>query len=87
MTSHSNAFAQAVLATCLAAGSCAQNSQVRQPVADAAQTAAHSEANFTSVFNGIDLTGWTGDTSGYTAEDGDLVCLKEGGGNLYLAND
>ena len=39
---------------------------------------------FVSVFNGVDLTGWTGSTDGYAVEDGNLVCLKEGGGNLYI---
>ena len=34
-----------------------------------------------SLFNGKDLSGWTGDTKGYTAEDGILVC-KKGGKNL-----
>lgn len=42
------------------------------------------EAGFTSLFNGVDLTGWVGDTDGYTVEDGKLICLKEGGGNLYV---
>ena len=42
------------------------------------------EEGFVSVFNGIDLTGWTGDTDGYGVENGSLVCLKEGGGNLYI---
>ncbi|MFQ5570374.1 MAG: DUF1080 domain-containing protein [Rhodothermales bacterium] len=42
------------------------------------------EGGFVSVFNGVDLTGWTGATDGYAVENGRLVCLKEGGGNLYL---
>lgn len=33
------------------------------------------------IFNGKDLSGWTGDTKGYVAEDGVLVC-KKGGKNL-----
>lgn len=40
--------------------------------------------DFVSVFNGEDLSGWTGATDGYAVEDGLLVCLKDGGGNLYL---
>lgn len=43
------------------------------------------EEGFVSVFNGQDLTGWTGAIDGYGVEDGSLVCIKEGGGNLYLA--
>ena len=34
-----------------------------------------------SLFNGQDLSGWKGDTAGYVAEDGILVC-KKGGKNL-----
>ncbi|MCP4507110.1 MAG: DUF1080 domain-containing protein, partial [Fuerstiella sp.] len=37
--------------------------------------------SWTDLFNGKDLTGWTGDTKGYVAEDGKLVC-KKGGKNL-----
>ena len=35
----------------------------------------------TQLFNGKDLTGWTGSTNGYLAENGVLVC-KKGGKNL-----
>jgi hypothetical protein len=42
-----------------------------------------SEEGFVKIFNGKDLSGWTGDTGGYAAEDGELVCKKGGGGNLY----
>jgi hypothetical protein len=38
-------------------------------------------ADWSSLFNGKDLEGWTGDTDGYVAEDGLLVC-KKGGKNL-----
>ncbi|MBE3070967.1 MAG: DUF1080 domain-containing protein, partial [Planctomycetes bacterium] len=38
---------------------------------------------FHPLFNGRDLTGWIGATRGYVAENGTIVCLKEGGGNLY----
>lgn len=43
--------------------------------------AGNEEEGFTSLFNGTDLTGWIGDTKGYKAEDGVLVCKP--GGNLY----
>lgn len=50
----------------------------------AAEATTTSEDGFISVFNGTDLTGWTGDVNGYGVEEGNLVCLKEGGGNLYI---
>ena len=33
-------------------------------------------ARWTDLFNGEDLTGWTGDSEGYVAKDGVLVCQK-----------
>lgn len=44
-----------------------------------------TEEGFTSLFNGKDLTGWTGDTAGYKAENSELVCMP--GGNLYTEAD
>ena len=41
------------------------------------------EEGWTALFNGKDLTGWTGDTEGYVAQDGKLVCLPDKGGNIY----
>ncbi len=38
-------------------------------------------ADWTQLFNGTDLAGWTGDADGYVAEEGKLVC-KKGGKNL-----
>jgi len=39
---------------------------------------------FASLFNGQDLTGWTGSTKGYLVKDGNIVLdPKLGGGNLY----
>lgn len=49
-----------------------------------AQAQQDPDSGFVSVFNGTDLTGWTGAVDGYGVEDGNLVCLKEGGGNLYI---
>jgi len=40
---------------------------------------------FVSLFNGKDLTGWTGDTAGYIVEEGKIVCAD--GGNLYTAEE
>ncbi len=40
-----------------------------------------TEAGFIPLFNGVDLTGWTGDKVGYRAEDG--ILLVDPLGNLY----
>ncbi|MCX6867055.1 MAG: DUF1080 domain-containing protein, partial [Verrucomicrobia bacterium] len=48
-------------------------------------TARAEETGFTSLFNGKDLTGWAGDTKGYVAEDGMIVCRP--GGNLYTEKE
>jgi len=46
------------------------------------------EEGFVSLFNGEDLTGWTGDTKGYRVEDGKIVLdPKRGGGNLYTVGE
>jgi len=37
--------------------------------------------DWTSLFNGKDLSGWVGDTKGYVVENGEIVCKP--GGNLY----
>lgn len=39
---------------------------------------------FRPLFNGMDHTGWTGNTKGYVVQDGRIICDPErGGGNLY----
>ncbi len=48
------------------------------------KVATNKEEGFVSVFNGSNLDGWTGNTEGYAAENGKLVCLKDGGGNVYI---
>ena len=40
---------------------------------------------FVRLFNGVDLTGWVGDTEGYVVENGVLVCRP--GGNLYTEGE
>ena len=45
------------------------------------------EDGFVSLFNGEDLSGWTGDTDGYEAENGKLVSPAKGGGNLFTEKD
>lgn len=44
-----------------------------------------SEPGFTALFNGKDLSGWTGDTKGYVVEDSVLVCKP--GGNMYTERE
>jgi hypothetical protein len=43
-------------------------------------------AGWGELFNGKDLSGWTGDTKGYFAKDGNLVCEK-GGKNLFTEKE
>jgi len=45
------------------------------------------EEGFTSLFDGKTLEGWKGSTAGYAAENGVLVCKKEGGGNLFTVKE
>jgi hypothetical protein len=41
---------------------------------------------FVPLFNGRDMTGWTGNTEGYFAKDGVMVCdPTKAGGNVYTA--
>lgn len=49
--------------------------------------AGEPESGFESLFNGENLDGWVGATKGYAVEDGALVCLKKGGGNLYTQRE
>ena len=43
--------------------------------------------DFWQLFNGEDLKGWQGDTTGYVVEDGRIVVYPElGSGNLYTQN-
>jgi hypothetical protein len=43
------------------------------------------EEGFVTLFNGADLSGWVGDTAGYAAENGLLVCKPAG--NLYTEKE
>ena len=47
--------------------------------------ASDAEEGFTPLFNGKDLTGWTGDVKGYSVEDGTIVCKP--GGNMVTEKD
>jgi hypothetical protein len=45
-------------------------------------------AGFVPLFNGRDMTGWTGNTDGYYAKDGKMICdPKKAGGNVYTADE
>lgn len=48
-----------------------------------APEAAFDETGFLPLFNGKDLTGWTGDMRGYVAEFGKLVCKETSHLNLF----
>lgn len=58
-------------------------------VQEPAEVAPTLEEGFVSLFNGKDLSGWVGDTTGYVAEDGKIVVHPErgGGGNLYTEKE
>jgi hypothetical protein len=43
---------------------------------------------FVPLFNGRDMTGWVGNTNGYYAKDGVMICdPKKAGGNVYTADE
>lgn len=42
---------------------------------------------FTPLFNGADLTGWIGSTSGYFVQDGVLICDPATGGTLLTSDE
>ncbi len=45
-------------------------------------------AGFMPLFNGRDMTGWTGNTTGYYAKDGKMICdPTKAGGNVYTADE
>jgi len=51
-------------------------------------TAQEKSEGFIALFNGKDLTGWTGDTKGYVAEDGKIVIYPDrSSGNLYTVDE
>jgi hypothetical protein len=45
------------------------------------------EGGFKSLFDGKSLAGWTGSLSGYTVEEGNLVCVAGGKGNLLTEKE
>ena len=50
---------------------------------------APKDDGFVALFNGVDLKGWVGNTDGYKATDGVLVCQagKSKGGKIYTAKE
>ncbi|MDR3094859.1 MAG: DUF1080 domain-containing protein [Bacteroidales bacterium] len=47
-------------------------------------SATEAAEGFVPLFNGIDMSGWTGNLKDYFAKDGNLVCEPKGGhGNIY----
>jgi len=56
-------------------------------IPESAVEPAPGQRGFASLFNGKDLTGWTGATEGYLVEDEKIVCPAQGGGNLYTENE
>ena len=52
-------------------------------------TAQEKTQGFVALFNGMDMSGWTGNINGYYAKDGMIVCdpKRGGGGNLYTADE
>lgn len=46
-----------------------------------------AELGFSSIFNGKDLTGWTGAVENYEVRDGAIVCKQGKGGNLYTSEE
>ncbi|MBL8797597.1 MAG: DUF1080 domain-containing protein [Planctomycetia bacterium] len=46
-----------------------------------------ADDGFVSIFDGKSTTGWKGATEGYVPENGMLVCLKKGGGNLFTVKE
>jgi len=70
--------------------SAAPQTNAAAPTANAAAPAAPdaraAEGGFTPLFDGRTLTGWMGDTAGYSVEGGAIVCGPKGT-NLYTHNE
>lgn len=45
-----------------------------------------ADQGFVPIFDGKSLDGWR-DTKGYAAEEGNFVCLKKGGGNIFTTKE
>src|SRR5699024_2691721 len=51
------------------------------------QTDTKQTDNFTSLFNGKDLSGWTGNTDSYRVEDGQIISKEGAAGNLFTEQE
>jgi hypothetical protein len=72
----------AILVAAVSALACAGETPApTQPTPPAAQPPV--EAGFVALFNGRDLTGWTGAVDGYEVRDGAIVCRTGAGGTLF----
>jgi len=78
------AFRFATLTACVAVLGCTLTAP-GLPAAE--EKTEETDEGFVSLFNGRDLTGWIGATKGYAVEEGAIVCLKKGGGNLYAKKE
>lgn len=56
----------------------------KQPKATEFPAGPKDEEGFVSVFNGKDLTGWTGAIEGHKVTGGKIAAAAKGGGNLYI---
>jgi hypothetical protein len=57
------------------------------PAEEANKRLRGDDEGFTSIFNGKDLTGWTGAADEYEVRDGAIVCKDDHGGNLYTEEE
>jgi hypothetical protein len=78
-------FCVTIVLASLAAAYAAEESK---PAASAPGVSEKEAAEgFVSIFDGKTLNGWRGSTEGYVAENGLLICKKQGGGNLLTAKE
>ena len=78
------AFCLAVLIAALPLSAQDERTDPNIVAAKGASAILDTTADWTDLFNGEDLSGWTGDTKGHIAKDGVLVCQK---GAKYLITE
>lgn len=59
----------------------------RRELGASEQAASPEQEGFRSIFNGRDLTGWSGPVAEYEVVDGAIQCKKGKGGTLYTAEE
>lgn len=67
--------------------SIATGSLLQATVAAAELSKDEKKDGFVSLFDGKTLKGWQGAVNGYVAEDGNLVCIPDKGGNLFTEKE